>query len=54
MKNGSVPAVVDTACDWVRPIYLTAGDIQALDRQTKRDIAAHNRVWERNCAPSTH
>jgi hypothetical protein len=53
-KNGAVPAVIDTACDWVRPIYLTEQDIRTLDRQTKRDIATHNNVWERNCSPSTH
>ena len=32
--------VVDTACDWVKPIYLTDHDIDVLDRQTKRDILA--------------
>jgi len=41
--------VVDTACDWVNPIYLTDHDIDVLDRQTKRDILAHNKAWQANC-----
>ncbi|WP_072058678.1 hypothetical protein [Enterobacter hormaechei] len=41
--------VVDTACDWVKPIYLTGHDIDVLDRQTKRDILAHNKAWQANC-----
>ena len=27
VTRGSVPVVVDTACDWVKPIYLTDHDI---------------------------
>ena len=41
--------VVDTACDWVKPIYLTDHDIDMLDRQTKKDILAHNKTWQANC-----
>ncbi|HGG8853349.1 TPA: hypothetical protein ACJJ1B_004461 [Enterobacter roggenkampii] len=41
--------VVDTACDWVKPIYLTDHDIDVMDRQTKKDILAHNKVWLANC-----
>nr|WP_244998498.1 hypothetical protein [Enterobacter kobei] len=41
--------VVDTACDWVRPIYGTAYDWDVLDRQTKKDILAHNKAWQKNC-----
>ncbi|GAB5070928.1 hypothetical protein SedNR2807_11140 [Citrobacter sedlakii] len=41
--------VVDTACDWVKPIYLTEHDIGVLDRQTKKDILAHNKAWQANC-----
>lgn len=40
--------VVDTACDWVKPLYLTDHDIGVLDNQTKRDILAHNRSWQVN------
>ncbi|HGL4164812.1 hypothetical protein ACMFAW_03050 [Citrobacter koseri] len=47
--TGPAPVVVDTACDWVRPLYLTDHDIDMLDKQTKRDILAHNRAWEVNC-----
>ncbi|WP_334372498.1 hypothetical protein [Enterobacter hormaechei] len=49
VTRGSVPVVVDTACDWVKPIYLTDHDIDDLDRQTKRDILAHNKAWQANC-----
>ncbi|HIC7932388.1 TPA: hypothetical protein ACW7MP_003708 [Enterobacter hormaechei] len=50
MTRGSDPVVVDTACDWVKPIYLTDHDIDAMDRQTKRDILVHNKAWARNCS----
>lgn len=43
------PEVTDTACDWVSIIYLTEHDITVLDKQTKRDILAHNRSVQRNC-----
>ncbi len=49
MTRGSAPVVVDTACDWVKPIYLTDHDIDVLDRQTKKDILAHNKAWQANC-----
>ncbi|ELU1487589.1 hypothetical protein QAB23_17405 [Enterobacter hormaechei] len=49
VTRGSVPVVVDTACDWVKPIYLTDHDIDVLDRQTKREILAHNKAWQANC-----
>ncbi|MBW4219917.1 hypothetical protein JW314_08115 [Enterobacter roggenkampii] len=49
VTRGSVPRVVDTACDWVKPIYLTDHDIDVLDRQTKKDILAHNKTWQANC-----
>lgn len=41
--------VVDTACDWVKPIYGTDHDWDVLDRQTKKDILAHNKAWQVNC-----
>lgn len=40
---------VHDSCDWVRPIYLTDHDIDVLDKQTKRDILAHNKAWQANC-----
>ncbi|MCA2127985.1 hypothetical protein LDJ73_06820 [Enterobacter hormaechei] len=49
VTRGSVPVVVDTACDWVKPIYLTEHDIDVMDRQTKKDILAHNKAWQANC-----
>jgi len=45
--------VVDTACDWVKPIYLTDHDIDVMDRQTKKDILAHNKAWQSNCQLET-
>ncbi|WP_207626228.1 hypothetical protein [Enterobacter kobei] len=53
VTRGSVPVVVDTACDWVKPIYLTDHDIDVLDRQTKKDILAHNKAWKMNCQKKT-
>ncbi|HHL9322224.1 TPA: hypothetical protein ACP7UE_003796 [Escherichia coli] len=41
---------MDTACDWVKPIYATDHDWDVLDRQTKKDILAHNKAWQANCA----
>lgn len=47
MRNTwKLPVVVDTDCDWVKPIYLTDHDIDILDRQTKKDILAHNKAWQ--------
>ncbi|BEJ33496.1 hypothetical protein OIPHN330_21160 [Citrobacter freundii] len=46
------PEVTDTACDWVNIIYLTEHDIAVLDKQTKRDILAHNKSWQVNCQPN--
>ncbi|HGC1985492.1 TPA: hypothetical protein ACIX5R_001103 [Escherichia coli] len=48
-NRGSVPVVVDTACDWVKPIYLTEHDIDVMDKQTKRDVLAHNKTLQSNC-----
>ncbi|MBE0017190.1 hypothetical protein FOT82_28200 [Raoultella planticola] len=45
--------MVDTACNWVRIIYLTDHDIDVLDTQTKRDILAHNKSVLANCLQST-
>ena len=50
--NGPAPVIVDTACNWVQPIYVTAGDIEVMDRQTKRAILAHNEKWAVNCNKS--
>jgi hypothetical protein len=45
--------VVDTACSWVRIIYLTDHDIDVLDKQAKRDILAHNKSVQTNCPQPT-
>ncbi|HHG8626233.1 TPA: hypothetical protein ACPYUI_002820 [Raoultella ornithinolytica] len=48
-STSPAPVVVDTACSWVRIIYLTDHDIDVLDKQTKRDILAHNSLVTANC-----
>ncbi|KLF44626.1 hypothetical protein YA32_06330 [Klebsiella aerogenes] len=48
-KSLPAPVVVDTVCSWVRIIYLTDHDIDVLDKQTKRDILAHNKSVQANC-----
>ncbi|MDV5528584.1 hypothetical protein QM137_13535 [Enterobacter hormaechei] len=53
VTRGSVPVVVDTACDWVKPLYLTEHDIGVMERQTKKDILAHNKAWQANCQKET-
>ncbi|EPG2928221.1 hypothetical protein RFJ05_005132 [Klebsiella pneumoniae] len=52
-KSLPAPVVVDTACSWVRIIYLTDHDIDVMDRQTKRDILAHNKTVQANCSQFT-
>lgn len=47
--NGGGPTVIDTACDWVRPIYVTANDVKVMDPQTKKDVLVHNETWRANC-----
>ena len=44
--------VIDTGCDWVSAIRLTEHDIEVMDRQTKKDILAHNKSWQANCQPN--
>ncbi|MDE9575221.1 hypothetical protein L2106_17680 [Citrobacter portucalensis] len=46
--------IIDTGCDWVKPIYLTDNDIAAMDKQTKKDILAHNKAWQQNCKTYNH
>lgn len=52
VSTSPAPVVVDTACSWVRFIYLTDLDIDVLDIQTKRDILAHNKSVLANCQQS--
>ncbi|EFD1072921.1 hypothetical protein VC596_08905 [Citrobacter freundii] len=41
--------IIDTGCDWVNVIRLTEHDIEVMDRQTKKDVLAHNKSWQANC-----
>ena len=52
-KTSPAPVVIDTGCLWTRIIYLTNHDIDVLDRQTKKDILAHNKAWQANCQKQT-
>lgn len=40
---------VDTLCVSMKPIYLTEGEIAALERRTREDLAGNNRTWEEKC-----
>lgn len=39
--------VVDTACDWTKPIYVSKADV--LTDETAATILAHNRAGARVC-----
>lgn len=39
--------VVDTSCDWVKPIYLDKTDV--LSDATAKAILAHDQAGEKNC-----
>jgi hypothetical protein len=39
--------VVDTACDWTRPIYVDKADV--LSDETAATILAHNRTGAKLC-----
>ncbi|WP_199730044.1 hypothetical protein [Paraburkholderia sp. BL17N1] len=39
--------VVDTACDWVKPIYLDKTDV--LSDATAKAILAHDQAGAKNC-----
>jgi hypothetical protein len=41
-------------CDWVSVIRLTEHDIEVMDRQTKKDVLAHNKSWQANCQPNEY
>lgn len=53
-KEKSDPVVVDTACNWVVPVYVTANDVKVLDAQTKRAILSHNEKWKAICGQDGH
>ncbi|SQI88850.1 Uncharacterised protein [Klebsiella oxytoca] len=52
-STSPAPVVVDTGCLWAKIIYLTDHDIEVLDKQTKRDILAHNKSVLANCPQPT-
>lgn len=41
------PVTSDTACLWVRPIYISPAD--SLTDDTATQILAHNEKWKGNC-----
>lgn len=42
-------SVIDTACDWVRPIMISKDD--KLTIGTARQILDHDDAWKKHCAP---
>ncbi len=49
VSGGRGPAVIDTSCDWVHPIYLTAHNISVMSSAAKRAILTHNEAWQSHC-----
>lgn len=48
------PVVIDTACDWVKPISITKYEADLvqngeISRGTAAQIVAHNRAVKKNC-----
>ena len=43
--------VIDTACQWVAPIYIRKSDVLTI--QTARAILNHNETWRANCKKDT-
>lgn len=39
--------IIDTACDWLRPIFISKSD--TLTIETARAILGHNESWEAQC-----
>ena len=44
--------IIDTACDWVRPIFISRSD--TLTIETARAILGHNETWEAQCKKQTN
>lgn len=44
--------IIDTACDWVRPIFISRAD--TLTIETARSILVHNETWEAQCKKQTN
>lgn len=41
--------VIDTACNWVKPIMLLRSEVDSLSEETKRQILAHNEALLKVC-----
>ena len=44
---GPALKITDTACDWVRPVWLNEAD--QLTPWTARQILRHNEQWQTHC-----
>lgn len=42
--------IVDTACNWVKPISASAADTI----ETRREVLAHDLAVQKNCGSATH
>jgi len=47
LATGPETRVIDTACSWTRPIYISKADV--LSDGTARQIVAHNETGKRRC-----
>lgn len=50
------PVVIDTACKWVKPIFITIDEIELIENgtisaETARQILAHNETYMLLCNP---
>lgn len=48
-KTDPQVVTVDTACDWVKPIYLTRHDVDVMAEKTKVAILTHDESWQKIC-----
>ena len=48
-KTEPATVTIDTACDWVVPIYVTSNDVNVMNTKTKAAILSHNESWQKVC-----
>lgn len=41
------PVVIDTGCEWVKPIYVSKDDV--FTANTASQLLIHNETWKTNC-----
>ena len=48
--NGGGVRMIDTGCEWMRPIYVSDHNIAVMSVPTQGTILARNETWEWNCS----